>query len=1136
VARSRWFWIALTVLGVGGAVAAVRLFSVALPNISLTITMDRGEALDQAGDLAVENGWGSPDDRAAASFGPVDSEVQTYVELEGGGRDVFTDLGARGLWEPYQWTVRRFAERRVEEAVVSFTPTGDPYGFRLRLSEDDPGAGNLEPDAARALVETAGLAWGIEWSAFRLIESTQEAMPGGRRDHELVFERTDETVGDARFRLRAHVAGDRVSELTRFVWVPEAFSRRYADMRATNDMIALVSQAVFMLVFVLLGAGVGSALLLRSRWLEWRAPLAWGAVIAFLFGLNTLNQMPLAWMSYDTALSATSFVLQQLGGSFAIGLLGTPLVAFFLLAGESLGRRAFAGHLQQWRLWTRDVASSNTALGLTVAAYLMVGLQLGYVVLFYLGTQRLEGWWSPADALVQPDLLATYVPWLQAVSIALFASFWEESVFRAVPIACAALLGARFGRRGLWVWGAVVVQALVFAAAHANYPQQPPYARVVELTAPALLWGVVYVRFGLVPTILAHFLYDLSLFSLVLFESEALVDQGVIIAVALTPLALVLAARARFGARARPPSEAMNAAWSPPAPAVAASVAVPAERAAAGPAAALEATGASPAPARRSPLRLPSWAVAAAGGVGGLLWLGAQLTAPPPPRLDGDASRARAAAVEELRARGVPVERWRVHPLVTSGPTDAREYVYREAGPEAYAQMSGTYFDTPRWVIRFVDWRADPEARVEEYRVWVGEGSRVTRVWHALPEARAGAALDVATARSLATEAAVSRLDLDASRLREVEAEETSRPERTDWRFTFSELGLLEGVAAEARVEVRVAGDEVTDVSRSIRLPEEWLRSRRELASRRTIMRGGLLVLLVVGFIAAGVTAVVSWSRGRLVGGVATRIGLPVLLALTLSALNGLPETFASFTTAQPWGLQVGALAIALFLAGLVAASAIGLVSALAVTWLVAGGGDRGSRTAPVAWGLLAAGAWGAVRVLLPSAPPVPTYAGAANFVPWLAAPLGVVMPYSLVTASLLMALAARERFRSNPFVGSAVLTVLAVSAVVLMPESVQASLPLWGVGALIASVLLLVSLRVLAADPVLVPGIVGTVFALSALDGVWHATHAGARLGGILAVLVSAGLAWASTRMLAAPTRPAGQSVEESRASVGNV
>ena len=1161
--RRPWFWLLFGALGVGGGVASTQLFSVALPNISIEITMDRGEALTRAAELAAEYGWGAPEDRSAASFGLEDPEVQTYVELEGGGRDAFAGLAEEDLWEPYQWRVRRFAERRIEEALVAFTPDGDPYGFRLRLSESDPGEGSLDVDAALALAEATAGAWGVDLAAYRLLESSQETMAGGRLDHELVFERADAAIGDARFRLRVGVAGDRVSELTRFVYVPQAFSRRYADMRATNDVIALVSQAVFMLLFVLLGAGVGSALLLRRRWLEWRAPLAWGAVIAFFFGLNTANQLPLAWMSYDTARSATGFVFEQLGASVAIGLLGTPLIAFFLLAGESLGRRAFAGHVQQWRFWAPEVASSTTAAGMTIAAYLLVGLQLGYVVLFYLGTQRLEGWWSPADALVQPDLLATYLPWLQAVSVALFASFWEESVFRAVPIACAALLGARFGRRSLWIWGAVVVQAVVFAAAHANYPQQPPYARVVELTAPALLWGIVYVRYGLVPTILAHFLYDLSLFSLVLFESQAFVDQGVIVAVALAPLAVILVARVRAGARARPPTWALNGAWSPRgggAPATSRHVgggrgggldepsegdAVPAGVAARD--AARETMVDAPRADRHGPFpppprwRLPAWAAPAVGVVGALLWTAGQLLVPAPPRLWGDRDAATAAASAELRARGVSVEDWSVHVTAGAAAAEGRDYVHEEAGPEAYAELSGTYLDAPRWLVRFLDWQAAPEARVEEYRAWVEEGGRVSRVLHVLPEARPGASLDASEARELALAAAREQLGLDSSGLREVEAEEISRPRRTDWTFTFTELGLLEGVEGEARVHVQVAGAEVVDVSRSVRVPEEWVRARRDVESRRTILTGGLLVLLTVSFGAAAITAVVTWSRATLALRVAARFGLPVLAALVVSALNALPVSMAGFTTAQPRGLQAGSFAIALVITAAVGAPAIGLVGALAATWLRRLAWPRAPRGTAVALGLLVAALLVIGRAASASAPRLPDYSAAATLVPVLAAPLGVVTPYFLLTAALLMVLAARAHFPHRPMMQSGILTLLVVAAVVLVPTSLQASVALWGLGALATSAVLLGGLRLLSADPALVPGAVGAVLALGSLSLAIDAPYTGARAGGALAVLLSVLLGWTSTRVLRGASRTAAgqsadQSAEEARASVGSV
>ena len=81
--RRPTFWIIFCALGIAGAVTAIRLFSVAMPSISLDISMDRGSALAEAAALAERYGWAPSDARSAASFGQVGSEVQTYVELEG---------------------------------------------------------------------------------------------------------------------------------------------------------------------------------------------------------------------------------------------------------------------------------------------------------------------------------------------------------------------------------------------------------------------------------------------------------------------------------------------------------------------------------------------------------------------------------------------------------------------------------------------------------------------------------------------------------------------------------------------------------------------------------------------------------------------------------------------------------------------------------------------------------------------------------------------------------------------------------------------------------------------------------------------------------------------------------------------
>ena len=52
--------------------------------------------------------------------------------------------------------------------------------------------------------------------------------------------------------------------------------------------------------------------LLRDRWVLWKPALKWGLLIAGLQGAISLNEWPLRWMDYDTAVSTSTFALQQI--------------------------------------------------------------------------------------------------------------------------------------------------------------------------------------------------------------------------------------------------------------------------------------------------------------------------------------------------------------------------------------------------------------------------------------------------------------------------------------------------------------------------------------------------------------------------------------------------------------------------------------------------------------------------------------------------------------------------------------------------------------------------------------------------------------------------------------------------------
>src|SRR3954464_14265233 len=216
------FWIALVLLSVVSTFIGIRYFPQAFSIVALDITMDRGRALEDARTIATRDRLGPSGFRQAASFAG-DDEAQTFVELEGGGKEAFTRMLRDKLYQAYTWRVRHFKDGDPNEARISFTPDGRPYGFTEKLREDAPGAA-LDAAAARAIAESgAAQRWSVDLGKYALAEQGQERRPGGRVDHTFTYERSGVTFGEGRIRLRLSVSGDRLTGVDHFVKIPEAF-------------------------------------------------------------------------------------------------------------------------------------------------------------------------------------------------------------------------------------------------------------------------------------------------------------------------------------------------------------------------------------------------------------------------------------------------------------------------------------------------------------------------------------------------------------------------------------------------------------------------------------------------------------------------------------------------------------------------------------------------------------------------------------------------------------------------------------------------------------------------------------------------------------------------------------------------
>ncbi len=887
--RKTWFWVIFTILVIMSIFYILRYFPKVMSFINLDITMDRKTAMEEAAVLCEKYNLG-PEDYQQVPIFDHDGYTQIYIELEGGGKEVYNEMIKGDLYKPYKWEVRHFKEGETKEVTFYFTPQGEPYGFQERLPETETGDLITFEQAQVTAEEFARNEFNVNLEEFELVETPKEEVLSGRVDYTFVYERPDIKINEARYRFKITVSGNKVTELYYFMKIPEAFGRRYSEMRSANNTIAmggLIGMAIF---YGLGGIILGIFLLLRNHWLLWRKAVMWAFIVAFLGFLARFNFLPLSWNWYDTAITKNAFLFHQIIQALLSFLGDFILLALSFMTAESLTRKAFPNRIQFWKVWSKGVANSGQILGNTIAGYFVPVLSLVYILFFYFITTKNFGWWNPSSLITNPNTIATIAPWFSAIANALHAGFWEECLFRAVPIAGMAIIGSKLGKRKLFIGIGLILQALIFGAAHANYAAQPAYARLVELFIPSLYFAFLYLRFGLLTAILMHFIFDAVLMSLPIWVTSTRgiwVGRILFMVLFFIPVFIVLYRRIQARKWVRIAEDKYNKTWKP----------VPGKEKIAE----HKEIYSSSTFNKRS----TKW-IFIFGIIGILLWIVFtnfhDLTIP----IRAGRKQAIESAKVELKNQGIELsDEWKVLTQTFNSANNIDRFIWQEGGKELYENYIGKYIPSARWRVRFVKFEGDVAERAEEYLFFINGEGKVYSYSHTLPEDMEGAVLEKEKAQELSYLAISEQFGLDPLQLKEISAIPEKLPNRKDWSFTYSDTINYTLPEGELRYFVGIAGEKIIRVWRYIYVPEEWTREYTNISKPANTFKSLFIMIIFIVYFFAVVLAIINWSKKKFSFKTFILFLIFLFILQIVVFFNGWSTEIANFSTSQPFGNQV---------------------------------------------------------------------------------------------------------------------------------------------------------------------------------------------------------------------------------------
>lgn len=480
---------------------------------SIDLSVHQSEASSIARDFLKNKGV-NPDEYQSAVIFAVDSQADRYLQKTLGIAESQALLKKLNF-DLFYWTVRFFKEKQKEEFKVSVSSrTGEVIRFDHDIEDTAARPDMGKEEAKAAALEFLKTKFNFDPSLY-----TSDREDAKKFDHrtdysfswqanhiDIPWEGT-RAQGSAKLMTSVGVSGGDILYFHKMSFdIPEGFSRHIGNLKQTGENLTLFFRLFY------LGLLTIAIMMVVNRKNHMVPRLVRGFYVRIgivLFAclvLEVFNSFQYVMFAYPTTQSLSNYLVRE-----SIENLINPffmVIAFILpgLAGEALRYETAHKHKTggfltyiQSSFYTKPVAAQ---IGIAYAtAAVILGLQ---GIVFAVG-YKYWGVWDELSWLSQSS--TTVVPAFTALMIGLHAAFGEEITFRLFALNL-------FRSWKLATGAAIIISSLLWGFGHTGYAVFPMWFRGVEVTVLGLVLAGVYVRYGIIAAIAAHFLMDAFLLSL----------------------------------------------------------------------------------------------------------------------------------------------------------------------------------------------------------------------------------------------------------------------------------------------------------------------------------------------------------------------------------------------------------------------------------------------------------------------------------------------------------------------------------------------------------------------------------------------------------------------------------------------